>query len=321
MRGVNLKLFRFDYDLTWAALFMNADGKTYGRYGGRDAGDAERYLTLSGLKHAMRTALVAYRRDPNARPDAQLEPAEVVDAFPAARALAKNECIHCHQVYDFRREALQAAGKWSLDRIWVHPPPESVGMTLDRNAGDRVIAVTPKSSAAIAGVLTGDRLRRVNGQPIASYADVRYALEAAPKQGRVPVTWRRGERDMQSELPLSSGWRQSDLSWRASMWGLGPTPSVHGDDLPAEERRRLGLSLDQLAFRQGKFVTAQARGAGIREGDLIVGFNGGSPAPTVVALNVYVRLHHRVGERVTFTVLRDGKKVDLEMILAEKATW
>ena len=196
-----------------------------------------------------------------------------------------------------------------------------MGLSLDRKAGDRVIAVTARSAAEITGLRAGDRLRRLNGQPVASYADVRYALESAPKQGRVPVSWRRGARDMQGMIALSPGWRRSDLSWRASMWGLGPTPAVYGDDLSAAERRRLGLSTEQLAFRQGGIVTAQARGAGIREGDLIVGFNGGSPAPTVHALNVYVQLHHRVGERVTFTVLRDGKKVELEMILAEKVTW
>jgi S1-C subfamily serine protease len=170
-------------------------------------------------------------------------------------------------------------------------------------------------------VRAGDRLRRLNGRPVASYADIRFALDPAPAKGSVPIAWQRGGQRMQAEMTLAPGWRHTDISWRASMWGLSPTPSVHGDDLSASEKRAIGLPADHLAFRQGKFVTAQAREAGIREGDLIVAFNGGSPAPTVTALNLYVRLHHKVGDRVTFTVLRDGQKVDLTMTLAAKATW
>ena len=36
MRGVNLNVFDFDYDMTWAALFLNAQEKVLGRYGSRD---------------------------------------------------------------------------------------------------------------------------------------------------------------------------------------------------------------------------------------------------------------------------------------------
>ena len=35
--GADLNVFDFDYDLTWAAFFLNADETVYGRFGGRDA--------------------------------------------------------------------------------------------------------------------------------------------------------------------------------------------------------------------------------------------------------------------------------------------
>ena len=35
MNGLDLSLFQFDYDQTLAALFLNADGTVYGRYGTR----------------------------------------------------------------------------------------------------------------------------------------------------------------------------------------------------------------------------------------------------------------------------------------------
>ena len=61
MRGVNLNVFDFDYDLTWAAFLMNAEEKIYGRFGGRDPDSPDRYLTLAGLKYALRAALAAHR--------------------------------------------------------------------------------------------------------------------------------------------------------------------------------------------------------------------------------------------------------------------
>ena len=37
MYGVDLSLFQFQGQLTWAAVFLNADGTIYGRYGSRGA--------------------------------------------------------------------------------------------------------------------------------------------------------------------------------------------------------------------------------------------------------------------------------------------
>jgi len=31
IEGSNLRLYEYDYDLTWVAFFMNAQGKIYGR--------------------------------------------------------------------------------------------------------------------------------------------------------------------------------------------------------------------------------------------------------------------------------------------------
>ena len=37
MEGVDLNQFRFDHDLNWAAMFINADGTVYARYGTQSA--------------------------------------------------------------------------------------------------------------------------------------------------------------------------------------------------------------------------------------------------------------------------------------------
>src|SRR5262245_65790400 len=61
MRGVDLDLFDFDYDLTWMGFFLDGDDRVLGRYGGRDADSADSRLSLAGLKYAMERALERHR--------------------------------------------------------------------------------------------------------------------------------------------------------------------------------------------------------------------------------------------------------------------
>src|SRR5262245_3705392 len=119
MRDVDLNRFDFDYDLTWAGFFMNANAHTYGRFGGRDAGPAESHLTIPGLRYAMRRALAAFQSDPNAPGPAV--PARTVEQYPAAKQRPAPNCIHCHHVYEFSRDALRRAGRWQGEMAWVYP--------------------------------------------------------------------------------------------------------------------------------------------------------------------------------------------------------
>jgi hypothetical protein len=318
MRGVNLDLFAFDYDLTWAGFFLNADEKIYGRFGGRDGEAADKYLTLPALKHAMRAALEAHQKAIKDTPAPEAKPGRTVEKYAAAKRLKADACIHCHQVYDFRRADLKAAKKWTLDEVWVYPLPENVGLTLDPQRGDRVKEVREKSAAAKAGLCAGDTLRALNGVPVASFADAQHALHLAPASGRVAVSWERDGKESDGELELSAGWRKTDIAWRTSMWGLEPAAYVHGKDLSAEEKKRLGLSEKALAFRQGDFVPPPSRAAGIRAGDVIVGVDDRSLEMTMRQFNAYVRLTYQVGDKLTYNILRDGKRVDIPLTLPRR---
>ena len=316
---MNLNVFDFDYDLTWFGFFMNADEKVYGRYGGREDANPDRYLTLAGLKHAMRAALDAHRRDPRGGSPAAAKPALTAEQYPAAGRLKTGACIHCHQVNNFRREALREAGKWKLDNVWVFPPPGNLGLSLDPEQGDRVRTVRPGSPADQAGLRAGDRLKSLGETPVASYADAQYALQRAPAAGSLPVQWVREGREQSGTLALPDGWRKSDISWRVSMWGLDPAPGVHGKDLTPAEKKALGLPEDHLAFRQGSFVTKKGREVGIRENDIIIGVDGKTLAMTMLQFNAYVRLNYRLGDRITLNLIRDGKRLDLPMVLTPRA--
>jgi predicted metalloprotease with PDZ domain len=315
MRGVDLDVFDFDYDLTWMAFFLSADGKVYGRYGGRSPESASKYLSRAGLRHAADAALAAHRREPPAADAEAPRKPRTAEQYPAAARLTPGACIHCHNVYEFRREALQAAEKWKLDEVWVYPLPENLGLTLDVDRGARVRAVAAGSAAARLGLAAGDTLRAVDGRPVASFADVQYALHRAPARGSIPVAWERAGQARHGRLDLPEGWRQTDLSWRWSLRGLQPEPCVDGEDLTPQEKQRLGLDAKQLAFRQGPFVTPPARHAGVQINDVIVGVDGRRLEMTARQFGVYVRLNYRPGDRVRLNVLRAGKRLDLTLKL------
>jgi serine protease Do len=318
MRGVNLALFDFDYDLTWMGFFLNANEKVYGRYGARAAESADGRVSLAGLRYAMRAALETHRRDPDARPSSPPR-RRTVEQFRSFARFPSGACVHCHQVYDLRREDRQADGSWRLEDVWVYPQPENVGLTLDVDRGGRIKHVTEDSPAARAGLRAGAVLTRVNGLPIASIADLQYALHIAPASGQVPVAWSRDGKRQTASLKLEEGWRKTDVSWRWSLRGLDPSPCVRGHDLDADDRKQLHLSAKRLALRQGPFVHPVAEQAGVRQNDVIVGVNDCPLEMTVRQFQAYVRLNYKVGERIILNVLRDGKPLRISMKLPGRA--
>ena len=123
---------------------------------------------------------------------------------------------------------------------------------------------------------------------------------------------------MKATLELPAGWRQSDISWRATMWGLSPPASVYGDDLKPEEKLALGIPEGQLAFRMGEFVPKPSREAGIRAKDVITGVNGKKLEMNMLQFNVWIRLNFKPGDRVIYNVIRDGRRLEIPMVLADK---
>lgn len=317
MRGVDLDLFDFDYDLTWMGFFISADDHVYGRYGGRDAESPHSRVSLPGLRFAMDAALRSHRNN-NVRRETPRQPGRRAEQLLAAQSLRPQACIHCHQVYDFRRQELQASGKWRREDLWVYPLPETLGFTLDIDRGDRVAHVKPNSAADQLGLQAGDRLERVNGSAIASFADVQYALHRIAPTGRLSLSWSRAGQRQQALLELPLGWRETDISWRWSLRGVDPAPGVYGEDLTAAEKQSLGLKPERLAFRQGPFVSPSVQRFGIRPNDVVIGIDGKELTMTARQFGAYVRLNHKVGDRIVYNVIRGRDRLNVEFVLASR---
>jgi membrane-associated protease RseP (regulator of RpoE activity) len=314
MRGLDLHVFDFDYDLTWCALMIAPDGTVLGRFGGRDAETPGKYHSLKGLRFALEQALARHRKAAP-RPLKMPPAAEYAEELPAAARV--QGCIHCHHVYEFRRDVRRRAGTWQTDDVWVYPEPENVGLTLDLDRGNRVVGVRADSPAAKIGVRPGDVLESVNNLRVASVADVQYALHRSPAAGNVAIAWERGGVVHQGRLTLSAGWRKTDVSWRHSLQSLSPNPGVYGDDLTADEKRALGLRPEALAFRHGAFLLPPARHAGVRVNDVIVGVDDRPLDLTARQFETYIRLNYRPGDTVTLNVLRGTQSLRLPLKLAD----
>ena len=312
--GADLNLFEFDYDLTWTAFFMNASGKIYGRFGGRDGKGADTRNSLEGLHFAMEAALAEHRKDPNARPDTPAKPPRFVENFPIAKAQYKG-CIHCHQVKEILRAEEQKAGTWDRETIFTYPLPENVGITLDLARGNLVRAVKPGSAAAKAGVQAGDVVRTLNKMPVHSFADASYSLHKAPLKGEIPIAFERDGKAFDATLTLAPMWRRTNITWRPSLLDLLPSLTVYGTDLTAKEKNALGLDEKRLAFRQDDPVHSAAKAMGVQVNDVIVGVDNKMLEMSMDQFLGFVRQNYLVGDSLTLNVLRNGKRIDLNVKL------
>jgi len=311
--GVDLSLFEFDYDLTWFGFFLSADEVVYGRYGGRDARSDEGRLSLSGLKYPMQKTLERHQAGAKS-PPARGTPIKA-EELKAAKTRRGNDCIHCHQVNEFRRAEEKAAGTWIRDALWVYPLPENVGITLEVDRGDVVKSIAPDSAAAKAGLKVGDLLTKVNERSVASFADLQFALHKAPKSGTIAIEWKRGTNQMEGTLEVADGWRKTNLTWRSSLLDILPSLPVSGDDLTPAEKKSLGLPESRAAFRQDKFVHSTLKAVGLKAGDVIVGLNRKGIDGAMEDYLGFVRREHLVGDAVTVNVLRDGQPIEIKMVL------
>ena len=143
---LDLAQFQFDYDLTFAVLFMNADRTIYGRYGTRSSiENAEQNMSIEGLAATLRGILEIHERgdevDLSGKQPLTSE-YQTPDDLPSLAGKFESEldyqgavaksCLHCHQIQDAQREVYRAAGQPIPDRLlFPHPHPSVIGLVMD----------------------------------------------------------------------------------------------------------------------------------------------------------------------------------------------
>jgi hypothetical protein len=327
--SLDLSQFQIDFDMSWAAMFMNADGTIYGRYGSRNASGpgSDSLLRVSAFRKAVERALELHKGYPGNREQLAAKRGKAGEyATPRdipglkdkpAVAVERQNCIHCHMVKEFAIRAKWEAGKLSETDLYVYPMPQKIGLVVDDNDGLLVRSVESASPAAKAGIQTGDALVSLAGQPLVSIADIQWALNAAPEDAEIPVTLSRKGQKLEKTISVSGDWKKTDIGWRASSW-YGLRQGIKFEPLSAEEKRRRGIDADGLALVVSRMYgngAAKLRQAGIQQNDVIVGVDGKSEAMSESDFLVSLRLSKGPEERVTFTVLRGDNRREVTMPL------
>ena len=110
MAGVDLNTYAFDYDLTFAALLMNADGTIYHTYGGRDFSDAMSHLSMDTFTALLEKTLPEHAsHKPRPRKGKKRTPE---DLARQAGHKGKVDCVHCHTVHDWMTAAARKKGRF-----------------------------------------------------------------------------------------------------------------------------------------------------------------------------------------------------------------
>jgi hypothetical protein len=337
--GLDLSLFQFDYDQSFAAFVMNADRTIYGRYGTRShrtswADD----VSIEGLAKTLEGALQLHRDYSKIRKAlaAKTGPAPEFaspEKYPLLRERYKPtldyagkvvpSCIHCHQIGDAQRQVYRDRGAAIPEKLlFAYPHPKILGLILDPKERATVLRVEPDSAAKEAGFEKGDVILELASQPLLSIADVQWVLHhASPRQESLTARVQRGDRQVTLILPLAKGWRQRDnLSWRVAAWGLRrmATGGMLLEDLPEGERKKAGLSDKVMALRVryvggGGGPHGAAMRAGFRQGDILVSFDGKDDLLRETDVLVDGVSKHKPGDQLTAAVLRGRKKIELKL--------
>jgi hypothetical protein len=336
--GLDLSLFQFDTDQSFAVFLLNADGTIYGRFGTRsDQSHWTDDVSVEGLAKALEGALELHRNYPMNKaalaakkgPPPEFAAPEnyptLKDKYGSQLNYEGNvvqSCIHCHQIGDAQRQHHRGKSRTLKDEVlFPYPHPKAIGLILDPQERATVLRVEPESPAEAAGFQAGDAIEQLAGQPLLSMADVQWVLHHTPAGGgKVVANVTRDGRATTATLELADGWRQSDdIAWRASSWELRRMAlgGLFARPLPEELRKELKLPEDRMALRiqhVGQYAPHdRAKRAGFKAGDVLVSFDGRTDFLRETDLLAYALNQVKPGSQVPVEVLRDGKELTLEM--------
>lgn len=341
--GLDLSLFQFDTDQSFAVFLLNPDGTIYGRYGTRS--DQRHWtddVSIEGLSKALEGALELHKQYPANKGLFAAKRGPAPD-FPVPEKLPKLEgkygselnyagnvvqsCIHCHQIGDAQKAYYrQKDGSIPEQVLFPYPHPKAIGLILDPKERATVLKVESGSLAEKAGFKAGDVIEAMNGQPLLSMADVQWVFHHVPASGGpVKATVNRGGKKTDVALNLPAGWRQKDdIAWRVSSWELRRFAfgGMFPKKLPDEQRAELKIPPTGMALKiehVGQYAPHdRAKQAGVKVGDVLVSFDGRNDFARETDLLAYAINQVKPGASVPAEFIRDGERVKLTLTTSQQ---
>lgn len=332
MKGVDLDQFQFDYDLNWAAMFINADGTVYARYGTQSADGPDAFNSIESLAKTMERVVELHKSYPKNRAEltgklGTPRPFKYALDLPALaekgqfnKPTSRENCIHCHMINDAYHIAANREKNYDRKPLFRYPLPDNIGLTMDPKEGTAIKSLKVDSPAGKAGIVEGEKVLRMNGQAITSIADMQWVLHHLP-WGNAEVEIECSESG-KHRIVLPTDWKLSDISWRGSLWSVSPKLNMWLPEVSDEKKKELKLKEGETAYETRWINVAQVGGkaaydAGIREGDLILKVDGKPLTMAPPEFHADLILNHRPGDKVTFTIMRQGKTIEIPLTLQE----
>ena len=339
--GLDLSRFQFDYDQSWAAFFLNADGTIYGRYGTRShQHDSADDVSLDGFLDTMQSVLDLHKRYPQvkaslvAKTGPKVEVAHPED-FPSLKERytsslnygpeVARSCIHCHQVGEAWRDYYRVTKKaLPAEILYPYPHPKILGLVMDPAKAVTVKSVSDNSLAHRAGFQAGDKLVSLQGQTLISTADIQWVLHQQVDQQPLSFKVLRADSEKELQVSLPENWKElGDISWRSSTWSLRRM-ALGGlvlESISEDQLKEQGVTQPSVGLRikhVGQFnANAAAKRAGFKLGDILLSVDGASSRISESDLLVRLLRNKRPGDQVPVTLFREGKELKLDLPIQE----
>jgi len=316
MDDTDVALFDRDWNNTLYYFILNADGRIYARYGGRDAHDADTYLNLDSLELALKQGLELHKQYQQGElkteaPPKPLFPREI--PLLVKRTFDQHACVECHLIGDFQNLQRQQDGTLDkLTHLYRSPDIKTIGIELDVPKG--LAVKEARGAVAAAGMKPGDRIAALNGTPVWTFGDLQYRYDKVDRKAeRIEITVVRDGARADLTVTLPPRWWWTDLRFRQS--SVEPRLDFEDRPLTDAEKRQRGLPPDGFAS-QVRYVAEFAkirRTHELRVGDIIVGVDGVERDELANTAELFVKLRKNAGETVTLAVIRNGLRIQMPL--------
>lgn len=313
MADVDVGLFDFDFDTTFAVLVLNKDGQVISRYGGRDAKSPESFINKPSLHTALTRSLDLHEKSKTGsiKLPAALKSRQA-QSYPFVANVAAR-CVHCHDVASAQAMEKFKFADFDLSKdIWIYPEPISLGLDLDPNDGATLISTS--GSAKEAGLAASDRILSFNNVAVSTFTDIQYQLHRIPNDTKSIELIVEGKKPL--SLKLQDNWKHSDITWRRL--GIRISPSAGFGGTPLDKKKKVALKLPEDGFATSvSFIDfSKPANSPLEKDDIIVSVNGIKKSDLTKHAALYISLTHKLGEVLTLEVIRQGELKNISLTVS-----
>jgi hypothetical protein len=321
MKDVDIGLFHFDFDTTFAIFVLNHKEQIYLRYGSHDDQSTYSFLSIKSLNYALEQGLDLHKSWKSGAIKVPDRPKKKLSqSYPEVKKIVnKGKCVHCHNVASSEhRGRTTVKGFEKKKHVWVYPDPAKFGLILDPNTGNKIKKVDGVSRSS--GLKRSDVIKKINDTLVHTFTDIQYALHKLPMEAtKVSLTVLRKRKELKIEVNLPEHWRVTDINKRSMGHILTPFPGFWSKSVPSSRKKKWGLKKSGFASEVTKFwVNTNGKKAGMRVGDIVYEVDGVQQTPLAHNAMIHIRLNYKPGDTIQVKVLRGGKKLGFSYKLKKK---